>query len=280
MFASMSQKIIFWRENCKINKNNYIHTIWVYNVKLTNMHLKQRKTNEQSKAEKKVKLLWKSAVTSKNSRNLWIQWSCSKVKISNRMLSIRENFSVQNTFPTLSRSFGMTLCSHSKYGYFLFSKERVQYSWHQPCLLWMCLHKPVMIMGTQRWHVSYFIFTLEVESFINFHHHFQFVLLCAVESVYLLEFPSLLFPVSLPLFSEEPCLLSDSGMNLGGLSELFSQLRRRGCVKASASWQERGAISPDKAMADLRIVTKQTAWMQVGTRQRTCISPQPKIQDR
>jgi len=82
------------------------------------------------------------------------------------------------------------------------------------------------------------------------------------------------------LFSEEPCLLSGSGMNLGGLSELFSQLRRRGCVKASASWQERGAISPDKAMADLRIVTKQTAWMQVGTRQCTCISLQPKIQAR
>lgn len=126
----------------------------------------------------------------------------------------------------------------------------------------------------------FFFSTLEVESFINFHHHFQFVLPCAEESVYLLEFPSLLFPVSLPLFSEEPCLLSGSGMNLGGLSELFSQLRRRGCVKASASWQERGAISPDKAMADLRIVTKQTAWMQVGTRQCTCISLQPKIQAR
>ncbi len=40
--------------------------------------------------------------------------------------------------------------------------------------------------------------TLEFESFINFHHHFQFVLHCAVESVYLLEFPSLL-PLSLSL---------------------------------------------------------------------------------
>jgi len=99
----------------------------------------------------------------------------AQVKISNRMLSIRENFSVQNTFPTLSRSFDMTFCSHSKYGYFMFSKERVQCSWHQPGLLWMCLHKPVTIMGTQRWHVSYFFSTLEVESFINFHHHFQFV---------------------------------------------------------------------------------------------------------
>lgn len=217
--------------------------------------------------------------TRKNLRNLWILCGCypgQRKYFKQNAERKGELFSPEY----FSHSFGMTLCSHSNYGYFLFFKGAC------PILLAPAGPSVNVLTQTSNDHgytkMACVIFlTLEVESFINFHHHFQFVLLCAVESVYLLEFPSVLFPVSLsvslPLFSEEPCLLSGSGMNLGGLSELFSQLRRRGCVKASASWQERGAISPDKAMADLRIVTKQTAWMQVGTRQCTCISLQPEI---
>ena len=123
---------------------------------------------------------------------------------------------------------------------------------------------------------------------------FGIVLVCTVESVYLDDRGSLsvsflsFFFFSLPPFSlfpsnsqvprlrccavlccAVPWPLSHSGMNLEGLSCARFPAEGRGCVKAPASRQGKEAICSDKTTADLRIVTKQTAWMQVGT----CQSP-------